>query len=127
MRIGLALGIALVGCTVKGEVIDTAPVEDTEPEVVEEEEPEYEECVELSYEVLGPEEPVVGDTWIVWARCDGATLIGATVLRFDPSDFASLDENTATFLYAGTGTMKLRVGNQNFEQEVVVAEPDTGA
>lgn len=105
------------------EVLDTAPV-DTDP-------PEQEEqsggCDEVTLKIQGSEAPVVGDCWTVWLYCDDALLTGASVLSFDPPDFAAIDGNTATFLYAGTAVMKMQVGAYWEEQEVTVASADTGA
>lgn len=94
---------------------------DTSPEDVVDDSP-YEPCVELEIDPLGPNNPVVGDEWTVWLRCDGATLTGVSVLRFDPSDFASLDGNVCTFRYAGSATMTLQVGSEKAEMQVEVAE-----
>lgn len=102
-------------CGPPAEVVDTSP----EPAV---EDSPYEPCVELEIDPLGPSSPVVGDAWTVWLRCDGATLTGVSVLRFDPSDFATLDGNVCTFRYAGTATMTLQVGSEKAEMLVEVGE-----
>ncbi len=83
-----------------------------------------EPCDEANVEIdpLGPEDPVVGDQWTVWLRCDGATLAGATVLQFDPPEFATVDENVATFLMAGTAEMTMQVGGYRAEMDVTVTD-----
>ena len=52
-------------------------------------------------EIYGPDDPVVGDEWLVWMRCDGVTIVGAGVLRFDPPGLATVDVNLATFIESG--------------------------
>lgn len=84
-------------------------------------------CHEVSLDLLGPKEPVVGDTWVIWVDCDDSRLLGPMVVRFDPSDFASVDDNTAVFLYAGQGTLSVRSGVYDLSAEVTVGEADTGS
>lgn len=95
------------------EVADPAPGE-TEDDACEPDE------VEL--DPLGPVEPAVGDQWTVWLRCDDATLMGATVLRFEPPDFAIIDGNVATFQQAGSATMTMQVGRYTASMDVTVRE-----
>lgn len=78
------------------------------------------DCDEVELDIIGPAEPAVGDTWTLWLRCDGATLAGTMVLRFDPADFAEIDANNATFLSAGDAQMRFQVGSRRVEQEVTV-------
>lgn len=109
---GLLLLAALWAC---GDETDTL---DTDPGDTESAEP----CEELVVDVMGDDPPHVGDTWTVWLRCDGATLTGATVLRFDPPDFATIDDNQAAFLYVGEATMTIQVGRERVTREVEVVE-----
>jgi hypothetical protein len=76
---------------------------------------------ELEIDVLGPLAPSVGDDWMVWLRCDGATLIGTLVLRFDPPDFATTEVNQVTFRRAGTGEMTVQVGGYRASMDVTVS------
>jgi hypothetical protein len=98
--------LALAGLTACGEkeTLDTSPpVEDSD-------DVEPQGCGVVELDVDGPEAPTVGDSWTVWLRCDGATMLGATVLRFDPPTIATLDDNVATFVEAGDATMTMQVG-----------------
>lgn len=97
------------------EPVDTAPVA--------EEEQEYTGCEgPLSLEILGPEAPVVGDEWTVWMWCDDALLTGTMRLRFDPAALATVEDNVATFLEAGEGTMYYQVGAHRLDQAITVGE-----
>jgi hypothetical protein len=75
--------------------------------------------VEVGYD--GPNPPTVGDTWIVWPICDGAVVLGATVIRVDPSTCASLFENELTWLEAGTCTVMAQTGSQRAYLEVEIS------
>ena len=80
------------------------------------------DCTELTLKVHGEEAPRVGDTWTVFMYCDDVVLNGAGRLSFEPPDFARIDNNLATFLYAGDATMRMQMGNRRLEQAVTVAE-----
>lgn len=77
---------------------------------------------EIVLDIMGPTEPVVGDTWTVWMRCDGTTMLGATILQFDPPDFASIQDNNATFLKVGAATMTMQVGRYSESLDVTVGK-----
>ncbi len=109
----LAVALACAGPSDTGE---TGLVEETDEPY---EEP-LEDCEVLEIDPLGPSPPRVGDTWTVWLRCDGATLMGWTVLRFDPTDFADVDGNEATFRYAGDARMTIQVGTYRESMDVTV-------
>ncbi|NOY25135.1 MAG: hypothetical protein GXP62_04600 [Oligoflexia bacterium] len=81
---------------------------------------DFQGCDENRIDYIGPDEPVVGDEWIVWLYCDEALLNGPMVLRFDPLDFASVADNVATWRLEGTGTMFVQTGSQRAEMEVTV-------
>lgn len=85
-----------------------------------EEEEEYEPCVETWIDYTGTDSPSVGDEWTVWLRCDGAILTGPTVIRFDPLDFASVEDNVITFARSGEGWMRLQTGVEWAELDIVV-------
>jgi hypothetical protein len=78
-------------------------------------------CDELEIDYEGPFQPHVGDQWILQLWCDGA-LMTLTIIRFDPTDFASLDGNVATFLQAGKGTIQMQAGTQREYLDVTVLE-----
>ena len=119
MRLARMLPVCLLlSC---GEKEDTAS-RDTAPQQVEEHE-DSSGCQAVTLDILGPEDPVVGDSWTVWLHCDEALLTGVTVLSFAPPEFATVDENVATFLYAGEATMRMQVGAYWQEQDVTVGEP----
>ncbi|MEC7947831.1 MAG: hypothetical protein VX265_09710 [Myxococcota bacterium] len=79
------------------------------------------ECDTLELDIVGPAAPAVGDRWTLWLRCDGATLAGTMVLRFDPADIAEVDSNNALFRAAGDALMRFQVGSRRVEQEITVA------
>lgn len=78
------------------------------------------DVTEIRYD--GPAEPVVGDVWTVWMYCDDALMMGAMVIRFEPTDMASFDENVLTWVKAGTGVLTIQAGSTKAELEVTVAE-----
>lgn len=100
------------------EVTDDTAAEDTEPERL------Y--CDTLSLDIGGPDSPVVGDVWYVWVDCDGARLLGGIVVRYDPVEGASLDENVLTFLEPGEGMVVVRAGTTELTQDVTVGEAPEG-
>ena len=77
---------------------------------------------DLVIDPLGPSNPTVGDEWTVWLRCDGTTLTGVMVMQFDPLDFASVDDNIATFLMVGTGELSIQVGSYRASMDVTVTD-----
>ena len=87
---------------------------------------EDDECGEegLEIDIIGPELPVVGDEWLVWLRCDGVTLTGTLVLRFDPPSFASVNKNQVVFNRAGSADMRVQVGGYRTSMEVTVKPAD---
>ena len=99
----LILLAALTACGDKEPLETATPIEDSD-------DVEPQGCGVVELDVQGPEVPKVGDSWTVWLRCDGATMLGATVLRFDPPTIATLDDNVATFVEAGDATMTMQVG-----------------
>lgn len=98
-----------------------APHDSAEP-VDTEDPPEDNPCEVAEIRVTGDDPPSVGDTWTVWLWCDDALTTGATRLTFDPPEIASVSENNAEFLEAGTATMRLQVGAFRAEREVEVSE-----
>lgn len=79
-------------------------------------------CDQVELDLLGPEAPIVGDTWTIWVDCDGTRLLGPMVVRFEPSDFALVDDNVAVFQYAGKATLNVRSGVYALDTEVTVTE-----
>lgn len=93
---------------------DTAIVQDTDDET----------CTDYHVEVNGPEQPVVGDEWEVWLWCEDVLQVGASVVGSDPPDFVAIrGPNTIEFLYAGTGKLRIQVGNYRHYEPVTVGEP----
>ncbi len=68
------------------------------------------ELLEVGFD--GPDPPTVGDLWTVWPVCDGAPVLGASVIRVDPSSCASLHENELTWAEAGTCEVMAQSGSQ---------------
>lgn len=93
---------------------DTAPTETT-PEP-----PQSTGCDAVEFDYDGPEEPVVGDEWTVWLRCDGALLMGASVISVDPPELATIADNLLTFAQTGTGTVHVQTGAFSASQDVTV-------
>lgn len=79
-------------------------------------------CDAITIDYDGPDEPHVGDTWTVWLRCDDALVTGPTIIQSDPLDFMRLDENVVTWVYAGTGTLKVQVGTLIAYETVTVVD-----
>ena len=80
-------------------------------------------CNKLSIDALGPKAPVVGDQWVIWVNCDDARLLGPMVIAFDPTDFVSMDQNTATFLYAGSAVLSVTAAGSTMTDDVTVTDP----
>ena len=95
---------------------DSDPVDDVENDPY-----EWEPCNTVHIDYIGPDEPVVGDSWTVWLYCDDALLMGPQLLRFDPTNFAMIgDDNSCTFNRVGTGTLRMQVGAEWAEMDVTV-------
>lgn len=101
-------------------VVDTG---DTAPAQVRQS-PAFECEVDPTLKVVGPDPPLVGDSWTIWLYCGDTLLTGVTVLKFDPPDFATVQSNVATFLNAGTATMTVQVGRYQASREVTVLEAE---
>jgi hypothetical protein len=80
------------------------------------------ESLEIRHDDADPDPPAAGDSWTVWLYCDEALMTGAMIVQFDPTDFATVDENVVTFAYAGTGTLRVQVGSYRAEEPVTVTE-----
>ena len=76
-------------------------------------------CDKLEIKYDGPYPPHVGTDWILQLWCDDA-LITLTIIRFIPSDLASLDGNVATFLVAEKGTIQMQYGTHRVYMDVTV-------
>jgi hypothetical protein len=79
-------------------------------------------CEAITVDYDGPDEPHVGDTWTVWLRCDEALVTGPTIIQSDPLDFMHLKDNVVTWVYAGTGTLKVQVGTLIAYETVTVVD-----
>ena len=81
----------------------------------------WEACDETWIDHIGPDDPMVGDSWTVWLYCDDALLTGPTVIRFDPLDFATVQDNVVTWVRDGEGLMRVQTGAEWAEEIVAVA------
>ena len=50
-------------------------------------------------------------------------MTGPSVVRVNPANFATIDENVLTFTQAGTATITVQVGAERGSGEVTVTEP----
>lgn len=75
--------------------------------------------VEIVHDGDGP--PLVGDSWHIWLHCDGALLVGPMVLQIEPPELANIDENVATFVQTGSGTLHAQVGTFQQDMDVTIA------
>ena len=91
-------------------------------EIQEEDEGTKEACEEVSIKVIGEEPPTVDSTWTVYMSCDGAVMTGATVVRIDPPDFASIADNVITWTTAGEAVLSVQIGSVRLTEDVVVSE-----
>lgn len=120
----------LGGCRPKAEfqwdtgnsVEDTADTADTSTDSADSDDSSEMGCSNWAIDALGPEEPVVGDSWTIWLSCDDARVVGPIVISWDPGDFVELEDNVATFLYAGEATLYVSTGRVDLEKAVTVTE-----
>lgn len=80
------------------------------------------DCEEVGVGFDGADPPAVGDTWVVWATCDGAALLGATVIRVDPVEMAYQDGNELTWSEAGEVEIMAQSGQRRGYLTVTVGE-----
>ena len=113
----LVVPLSVLGCS--EELLPEDSVEDTDP-VVDEDPDTGCEVVEVGWD--GPDPPVVGDSWTVWPICDGAVVMGATVVRVDPVEAATIDENVLTFAQAGACDISVQVGSEKATITVEVSK-----
>jgi hypothetical protein len=121
MALGLwcAILCAGPGCAAPAEDKDSAAAEapaDTGPEQPSKDE----DCAVLELKLVGPESPVVGDSITVILRCDGAPLVGTSVLRVTPLDNADVQDNVVTFTRSGPINVRLQVGSRAADVDLVV-------
>ena len=79
----------------------------------------FEGCHKLEIGYDGPDEPHVGDAWDLQLWCDEA-LMTVVIIRFDPADFARVQDSQATFLYAGTAELTMQTGSQRAYLDITV-------
>lgn len=79
-------------------------------------------CSGWEIDALGPEEPVIGDSWTIWLSCDGARVVGPIVISWDPEGFVSMEDNVATFTQSGDATLYVSTGRVDLEKAVHVNE-----
>lgn len=121
MALGLwcAILCAGPGCAAPAVDKDSAAAEapvDTGPEQPSKDE----DCAVLELKLVGPESPVVGDSITVILRCDGAPLVGTSVLRVTPLDNANVQDNVVTFTRSGPINVRLQVGSRAADVDLVV-------
>ncbi|MFT5585563.1 MAG: hypothetical protein ACI9VR_003155 [Cognaticolwellia sp.] len=80
------------------------------------------ECEEVGVGFDGADPPKVGDTWTVWATCDGSAILGASVIRVDPVDMAYQDSNKLTWTMAGEVEIMAQSGQRRAYLTVTVTE-----
>ena len=119
----LPLFLGLTGCIFGGGKADEEEDDGDDDGGAEDSgEPEVEPCGEVWIDYMGEDEPHVGDEWTIWLRCDDALLVGPTVIRFDPLDFASVNENVVTWTQAGEGLMRVQTGTEVAELSMNILE-----
>lgn len=118
MRPTLALfAVLALACTGKSD--DSAPdLEDTSVDP----DPQPTGCDVLEVGYDGEDTPTIGDTWTVWPICDGSPVLGAMVVRVDPSDAATISDGEVTWELAGTHELMVQSGSQKAYLDVTVAE-----
>lgn len=100
---------------------DSAPPETQDTERIKETaEPQGCEVLEVGHE--GPDPGHVGDTWTVWPVCDGQAIFGAVVIRIDPTDMATQDNNELTWIRAGEVEIMAQAGSQRAYLTVQILE-----
>jgi hypothetical protein len=111
----------LLLCACAEEAKDTGPTFDTDTEderPEEAEDPCGGESVEL--DVIGDDPPSVGDTWTVLMRCGDSVLTGTLVIRIEPPELGSFENNEITWNAAGAGLLTVQMGSYREEREIEV-------
>ena len=114
----LAPLLLLIGC---GDPVTAETAEETTFTMTHTTETTDSGCDELFIEYYGEDEPVVGDTWTIWMKCDDITMMGASVIQFDPLDFALIEDNEITFQMEGTGLLMMQTGSFQAEMSIEVS------
>lgn len=96
---------------------DSAPAEDSAPT-------ESATCEELEIDQDGEDPPKVGDVWTIFLKCDGTTMLGASVIALDPTTAATKVDNVLTWAEAGPATISLQTGRFKTTREVNVLPAD---
>ena len=109
-------GLGLVGCKADSDDLETGSTDSQDTQDT------YQGCDSTEIHIIGDSPPLLGESWTIWMKCDGAILQGPMVLRFDPLDFATIDENVVTFQLLGTGEMTVQVGAYRETMQVTVEE-----
>ena len=114
-------GSGVLGETLGSEDTDLQQDSDSDTDTNTTPDDEYEvDCEDISLDVKGPSRPSVGDEWTIIMRCDGAVIVGPTVIRFTPPDFARTEGKTVVFTQVGSADMRVQVGAYRIDEEVVV-------
>ncbi|MGB0639206.1 MAG: hypothetical protein ACPGTU_07740 [Myxococcota bacterium] len=102
----------------------------SDPLTLPEDEPEEETeacVVSVRVETVPVEElpdPVVGDSWYLLMYCDETLMLGASVLRIEPSHLGTLDpeDPIITFVSAGVGEIQYQIGSTQVKIPVTIQE-----
>lgn len=117
MRPTLALfALVALACTGASSEDSAPDLEDTAVD----EGPEPTGCDVLEVGFDGEDPPTVGDTWTVWPICDGSFVMGAMVVRVDPSEAATIADGEVTWVSAGTHELMVQSGSQKAYLDVTV-------
>jgi hypothetical protein len=122
----LLLFLALSSCSPEKSAVDTSdPLSFSQDDTAEESD---EPCV-LSVRVAAVPvadlpDPVVGESWYLLMYCDETLLLGASVLRIEPSHLGTLDpeDPIITFAAAGSGEIQYQVGSRQVATPVTIQE-----
>lgn len=116
---------ALTSCTPEKDPVDTSdPLSLPQDDTAEEAEP----CVlSVRVDAVPVEDlpdPVVGESWYLLMYCDETLMLGASVLRIEPSHLGTLDpeDPIITFAAAGSGNILYQVGSRQVDIPVTIQE-----
>jgi hypothetical protein len=121
----LCLFAVLTACAPEKKSADTS-----DPLTLPQDEPEEESepCViSVRVETVPVEElpnPVVGESWYLLMYCDETLMLGASVLRIEPSHLGTLDpeDPVITFAAAGSGEIQYQIGSTQVKIPVTIQE-----
>ena len=121
----LFLFAALSACTPEKGSVDTSdPLSLPQDDTAEESEPCVLSVRVDAVDVADLSDPVVGESWFLLMYYDETLMLGASVLRIDPSHLGTLDptDPIITFVAAGSGIIHYQVGSRQVEIPVTIQE-----